>query len=279
MPERCVIFDCRGDKLLGVLHEPAESAGELGVLIVVGGPQYRVGSHRQFVRMARVLAGAGFPVLRFDYRGMGDSEGTSRTFEAIDDDIRAAVDVMTGSAPGVRRIVLFGLCDAASAVLMYPVSDRRIVGMILANPWVRTESGQAKALVQHYYGHRLLQRAFWRKLVSGEVEVRASVRSLIATLSRALSGPLIPEQVQPDHFIDRMLKGAASGRPILLLMSGNDLTAREFDELCRSSEAWRTAVSAPRVRRLDLPDADHTFSENQSLELASKAAAGWLRGL
>ena len=67
-------FACQDCRLYGVLHRP-RSRGRSGVLIVVGGPQYRVGSHRQFVLLARFLAGRSIPVLRFDYRGMGDSEG------------------------------------------------------------------------------------------------------------------------------------------------------------------------------------------------------------
>jgi len=30
--------------------------------------------------------------MRFDYRGMGDSEGEARTFESVQDDIRIAID-------------------------------------------------------------------------------------------------------------------------------------------------------------------------------------------
>jgi alpha/beta superfamily hydrolase len=48
------------------------------VLVIVGGPQYRAGSHRQFTLLARSLAEQGFAVLRFDYRGMGDSTGAMR---------------------------------------------------------------------------------------------------------------------------------------------------------------------------------------------------------
>src|SRR5690349_24048098 len=54
-----------------------------GVLLVVGGPQYRVGSHRQFALLCRRLAGRGVPALRFDYRGMGDADGAARTFESV----------------------------------------------------------------------------------------------------------------------------------------------------------------------------------------------------
>jgi hypothetical protein len=45
------------------------------VVIIVVGPQYRAGLHRQFVSLARTLSTAGFLVLRYDYRGMGDSDG------------------------------------------------------------------------------------------------------------------------------------------------------------------------------------------------------------
>ena len=42
------------------------------VLVVVGGPQVRAGSHRHFVQLARHLATHGHAVMRFDVRGMGD---------------------------------------------------------------------------------------------------------------------------------------------------------------------------------------------------------------
>ena len=86
MKERCLSFECGGETLLGILHEPRIHK-ETGVLVIVGGPQYRVGSHRQFVLMARALANVGYAVLRFDYRGMGDSTGCPRGFEAVDKSI------------------------------------------------------------------------------------------------------------------------------------------------------------------------------------------------
>ena len=46
--ERALTFDCCGERLVGVLAEPA-AFSKLGLVLVVGGPQYRVGSHRQFV--------------------------------------------------------------------------------------------------------------------------------------------------------------------------------------------------------------------------------------
>jgi hypothetical protein len=84
-------FACEGEWLVGIVSRPPQPRPR-GVLIVVGGPQYRVGSHRQFALLANRLAGQGTPVMRFDYRGMGDSSGESRDFEQVSPDLRAAVD-------------------------------------------------------------------------------------------------------------------------------------------------------------------------------------------
>ena len=121
MNEQAIGFDCRGERLVAVLHPGADDARR-GVVIVVGGPQYRVGSHRQFVMLARHLARAGVPVLRFDYRGMGDSEGSHPGFEHVGPDIEAAIDLLCARAPSVREIILWTLCDAASAALRPPAA-------------------------------------------------------------------------------------------------------------------------------------------------------------
>ena len=104
--ERFVAFDCDGDACIGVLAVPKLpiATDDVGVLVIVGGPQTRVGSHRQFVLLARALAAAGIPAFRFDYRGMGDSAGDTRTFEHIRTDLFAALDVFqTGGRRRARR--------------------------------------------------------------------------------------------------------------------------------------------------------------------------------
>jgi exosortase A-associated hydrolase 1 len=280
MAERTLVFGCDGESLVGILHEPDGKLCDLGVLIVVGGPQYRVGSHRQFVMMSRSLAAAGYPVLRFDYRGMGDSTGLKRTFELVDDDIRAAIDALSGELATLRGIVIFGLCDAASAALMYCCSDPRVKALVLANPWVRTDTGQARTQVRHYYGRRILTGSFWRKLVSGRFDMRDSLRSLVSTLRKSCGGASAISNSGSSNYLDRMQAGLAGfvrmRRPILLLMSGRDLTAREFDDLCQSSPAWAEQIVAATVQRFDLPNADHTFSALGTLEAATTAMLDWL---
>jgi exosortase A-associated hydrolase 1 len=277
--ERALVFECRGDSLFGILHEPvAAGRAGLGVLVVVGGPQYRAGSHRQFVVLARALAAAGHPVLRFDHRGIGDSGGAPRSFEELDDDIRAAIDALFAARPGLERCVIFGLCDAASAAMMYCPQDRRLAGLILANPWVHSEAGVARAYVKHYYVERLLQASFWRKVAAGEFDAVGSVRDLFRKLRLSVTGPA--PGAGRGSFQDRMVEGLRQfqGR-VLLQVSGRDLTAAEFTDLCGADDRWRAALARPGVERRDYPESDHTFSDARGLAASVEDCTAWLGAL
>jgi exosortase A-associated hydrolase 1 len=280
-----LVFPCGEARLAGVLHRP-EQAGSRGVVIVVGGPQYRVGSHRQFVLLARHLAAAGFPVLRFDCRGMGDSTGEFPGFEAIGPDIAAAVQALRDAVPGLRDVVLWGLCDGASAAVFQAArAPGAVAGLVLANPWVRTEAGLARSYVRSYYGRRLLQRDFWVRLFSGQMNPGAALLGFLRDLGRSLgggrqsgsngegSGDPAAGGSLPDRF--RAALQAYPG-PVQLLLSGADLTAREF-ESCLSSAAWDAIRRRPGIRRLDLPGADHTFSRREWTDAVSAATLEWLR--
>lgn len=269
--EQPLWFECGGERLPAVVSRPATPRGA-AVLIVVGGPQYRVGSHRQFVQLARALARAGHPAMRFDVRGMGDATGALQTFEQIDADIDAALAAFAGVLPAGTPIALWGLCDGASAALMAaPRLAARAAGLALANPWVRSAATLARTHVKHYYRQRLLERDFWIKLLRGGVGA-AALAGLMRNLRLARRTP-----AESADFRARMA-GAASafGGPTLLLMSEHDLTAREFDEFTARDEAWQAAWQRRRPQRVDLAGADHTFSSADAQQAAERATLDWL---
>ncbi|MBV8502240.1 MAG: hydrolase 1, exosortase A system-associated [Paucibacter sp.] len=277
--ESVLPFECLGEPLLGVLSAPQEAASDLGVLVIVGGPQYRAGSHRQFTLLARALAAAGHPVLRFDYRGMGDSGGDLRSFEAVSDDIRAAIDALC--ATGVREVVLWGLCDAASAALLYcdGTTDPRVRGLCLLNPWVRSEASLARTQVKHYYLQRLGQPEFWSKLLRGQVAGKA-LRDLWSNL-RAIAGQAAgPRSAGVLSFQQRMARALRRlDVQALLILSGNDYTAREFLDHARVDPAWRGVLDLPMIRRVDVESADHTFSCADWRAEVEQCTEQWLRAL
>ncbi|WLI88925.1 hydrolase 1, exosortase A system-associated [Massilia sp. R2A-15] len=273
LEEKALAFRCGEDHLYGVLSAPPCPAAR-GVLIVVGGPQYRAGSHRQFTLLARSLAAAGTPAMRFDYRGMGDSEGAPRDFTAVGDDLAAAIDHFFAVQPGLREVVLWGLCDAASAILFYAGADHRVAGIALLNPWARTEEGLARATLKHYYGRRLLAPEFWAKLARGRFDVAGSARSAWRMLAAAAGSPA----PAASSLSERMREGLArfDGK-VLLMLSGADLTAREFAGLAAGSPEWQDLLGAPRVTRQQLAGADHTCSRRVWQDQVAEWTSAWLR--
>lgn len=278
--EEAVVFPCAGQQLLGILHH-ADGSAKTGILIVTGGPQYRIGSHRQFLLLARAFCAAGIPSFRFDHRGTGDSAGDFPGFEHIGEDIAAAITAFLEQAPGLEKVVLWGICDAASAILLSASRDPRVAGMVLVNPWVREPEGEARALVKHYYGQRLLDPTFWRKLLSGGVDIAAALRGfaggVAAWIGARPKGGTSPAAAGTASLSLRMAEGlAAFAGPVGLILSGRDLTAREFLDAAGAPE-WRRLLAEPRVARHDLPAADHTFSRRVWREAVAQWTLAWLR--
>jgi len=274
--ERALAFGCGDDTLVGIASVPAAPCTR-GVLIVVGGPQYRVGSHRQFALLARHLAAQGIAAMRFDVRGMGDSGGDERDFEGIQDDIRAALDAFAAAVPGMRDIVLWGLCDGASAAALYAPGDARVRGLVLLNPWVRTDDGVARTTLKHHYRDRLHDPEFWRKLARGQFDYAGSVRSMLG-LVRAAFGA---RGGQPDGATaalpERMRQSLhAFGGRTLLVIGGADLTGREFCDVAGSTPAWKRLSSAPHVAWRRLEEADHTFSRRAWRDQVAAWTAEWV---
>jgi exosortase A-associated hydrolase 1 len=281
--DHALSFACQGDTLQAVLSMPAPDvpATDLGMVIVVGGPQYRAGSHRLFVKQARSAAAAGVPTLRFDLRGMGDSTGALRSFEHVSQDIGAAIDALQQHASAVRRVVLWGLCDGASAALLYLADtghDPRVQGLCLLNPWVRSEATLAATHVKHYYAQRLLQRDFWAKVVRGQVAVQA-LRGLIGSLLTVLrprhSPPATSKATKPPYPQRMACAWERFGGRILLVLSGNDYTAKEFLQAW-ASDTWAGARGGAAPSRIDLSDADHTFSTPRSQARLQAGCNDWL---
>ena len=259
-------------RMVGILSLPA-APGPRGVLIVTGGPQYRVGSHRQFTLLAAALAARGLPVLRFDLRGMGDSEGSARDYRAAGPDIAGALAQFFDAVPTLREVVLWGLCDGATAAACHAPRDARVYALILLNPWVRSSAGLARATLRHYYLPRLLQGAFWRKLAKGGLQPGASLASLrqVAAATRQVAAP---DNDAPAPALLRALT-QFQGK-VLLILSGDDLGAHEWTTLLASDAAWRAVTARSQWTQAQVDGANHTFSSAAWRAEVERLCVRWL---
>jgi exosortase A-associated hydrolase 1 len=289
-----LLIPCEGEELVGIVHRGAAEQQRAIVVIVAGGPQYRVGAHRQFVSLANLLAAEGYTVLRFDLRGMGDSSGRHLGFEKSGEDIRRAIDRLLETEPGLSEVVLYGECESASGALFYAYKDARVKGLILVNPWVRTPEVRAQVFMRHYYFQRLFAPALWRKVIRGEFRPVHSLLSFGQLLRRSVQGWYLALQPKWANGTNRTNGGKEDemeGMPLpartaagfqrfngekLVIVSGNDYIAKEFDLVVNISPNWKGLMSADGVKRVDIPGADHSFSDPASKQRVQHAVLQWM---
>lgn len=247
---RLINFACEGATLAATLDE---AAGDAGLLIVSGGNEIRIGAHRGMARLAADIANAGHPVFRFDRRGIGDSEGENGDFGSSGPDIAAAVAAFRSECPHVRRIIAFGNCDGASALLLHRPAG--IAGHILSNIWVieRTDDLPPPAAIRARYSEKLKDPKAWIGLFTGAVNLRKLAGGLLRIVKPQPPGGLV-------HDIAAGL--AAVGGPVTILLAAQDGTAIAF------ADTWNGDVFAKARTRADIsvkmiPSASHSFASRE----------------
>lgn len=262
MTRRFATFACEGNTLAGTLDTGSETTG---LLIVSGGNEVRAGPWASQAMLAERIAAAGFPVFRFDRRGVGDSEGPNGGYRTSAPDIAAAIAAFRAHVPTLKRVVAYGNCDAASALML--AGGAGLDALVLSNPWTFDEPDpepQAEtpsepeptpmppAAIRAHYLRRLTDpKALWR-LLTGKVE--------IGKLASSLADAAKPDG--PRTSLAEEMASALDGftGPVTILLADRDRTAQAF------LANWDKAD--PRLRTC--PDASHSFVEPQ--------ARLWLQG-
>jgi exosortase A-associated hydrolase 1 len=228
---RLLSFACEGVTLAATLDE---APGSAGLLIISGGNEIRIGAHRGMAKLAGDIAAAGYPIFRFDRRGIGDSEGENGEFRSSGADIAAAIAAFRAACPHVTCVIAFGNCDAASALLLHRPAG--IAAHVLSNIWVieRPDELPPPAAIRARYTERLKDPKAWIGLFTGAV----NLRKLIGGLMR-IAKPQPPSSLTQDVAAGL----AAVAGPVTILLAEQDGTAIAF------ADAWaRPAFAAARGR-------------------------------
>lgn len=230
---RHLTFPCGPDTLVGTLDMEA-ATGSTGILLVSGGREIRAGSWGGQTQLAARLAAAGIPVFRYDRRGVGESEGTDPGFLHTRHDIAAALAAFRAAVPSLRRVIGFGNCDAAAALMLHG-AEIGLDGLVLANPWTLEADeadGTPPAAIRQRYLSKLANPREVLRLLTGGVNLAKLVRGLRTAASSAPKSALV----------DKMAASLArfSG-PVTFLLASGDRTAQMFEAVWSSGD--------PRVQR------------------------------
>jgi exosortase A-associated hydrolase 1 len=225
-----------------------EAPGTAGLLWVGGGNEIRSGAFAGQAQLAARIAAAGYPVFRFDRRGVGDSEGENRGFRASSPDITAALATFRTARPGLTRVVAFGNCDAASALMLG--GGCGVDALVLANPWTIESDDQPPPpdAIRARYAAKLKDPREWLRLAKGQV----SFGKLARSLARAAGPARAPTSLAQD--IARGLSEFT--RPVRILIAERD----------RTGQAFLAGWDQTDERLARCPGASHAFVEPEARE-------------
>lgn len=257
MSRRHFTFDCEGEELAATLDD---ADGRVGLLVISGGNETRAGAFSGQAELAARVAAAGFPVLRFDRRGVGDSSGKNAGFEGSAADIMAAIAAFGSMKPEGLCVVGFGNCDAASALML--AGGAGLSGVILANPWTfdaeAAESMAPPEAIRSRYADKLKNPREILRLITGGV----SLKKLAAGLRQAISPP-----PPASTLVEAMSKGMQSSTLVpRYLIAGNDRTGQTF------MTAWPRPANGWNV----CANAGHSFAEPHARDWLFEQLTGFL---
>jgi alpha-beta hydrolase superfamily lysophospholipase len=282
-----------GNVLSGILHHPkGPPARHAGVLLVEVGVGTRIGMHRFNVRLARRLAELGYPVVRVDPGGVGNSEGSIGPmplltyYEAIEagiftEDLRAVL-ASARRATNMDDWYVFGHCGGAVASVLAFHSEPRIRGAVLTDMAFyparrRPDLTQAKLASARSWIRALTFRTDYRYFLK---KILARLRERLTSLLRRSSRREGPSRVAVDrHGLNATLVAGFRDiirrqKEILLVFSAADHAIEDFRRL----ESRLTRPSAlPRIPyRIEvIEDANHTFFLQPAQARLMESIADW----
>ncbi len=297
-----VIFKNRqGFRLFGILESPdneSESNRSIAVLILSPGTKMRVGPHRMYNKFSSQLVNAGYTVLRFDFYGLGDSEGELAERELVSvyneiqsgryvDDTRDAMDWME-QEHGFRQFILSGLCGGALTGMLAGCDESRVLGLIaigLPNIFDGGENnfsryvtdGGLKLLIPGYI-ERLKDPQSWKRLLTFKSDIRTIFKILLLPLKKKMNKtvtkkveeelpvellrptPIENSNVNPK-FGPAFFKMLSNNKPILLIYSGQDRLVHEFREKFADPYQIYLDRYKDRYRVVVIKNANHILSD------------------
>ncbi len=293
----------RGETLHGMLHAPsAEVRRGVCILLLSPGIKGRVGPHRLYLKLAGPFVAAGFHVLRFDYYGLGDSEGTlgervmADMYNSIQggryiEDTIAAMDWMA-KHHGISRFVGSGLCGGSISALLTAQADPRVEALLGIGLPSTLEGGpqnvdrfmtrgQLRREGQSYL-RKILRPDAWKRFLSGRSGYGLIVRALKELVLPTQAKPAaqvatdaVPDNVNP-LFAPAFRAMLEARRPILLNFSSGDRHRFNFGEKFEERYAEVIArIGHPYELQL-IEGANHVLSDPRWIELMLGTSLRWL---
>lgn len=260
--------------LSGVLTEPtAGGAGRPAVLLLNAGLLHRIGPNRLYVTIARRLAAAGLPVLRFDFSGLGESEPRRDELSLEQASLaegREAMDFLVAS--GVAdRFVPMGLCAGAENAQRLAEHDPRVVGAVLIDGYAYRTPGY----YLRHFGRRAMSGRSWRNI--GPILHRVLRQKPQPAPAGGNPGGLdFVREFPPRAACLADLQTIVARRVnLFLIFTGGGMT-EYYNYAAQFGDTFPALRGHPRIRVEFIDSADHTFTLLSDQRLLLAAIDDWM---
>jgi len=134
MKEEKVFIPCNGLRLEGLLSVQEALPVRGGVVLCHPHPLYGGEMDNPVIAAAAEAAfQEGFQTLRFNFRGVGESEGSHADGIGEKEDVRAAIEFLSARVDGLT-LILVGYSFGARVGLPVAIEDARVKGMVAIAP-------------------------------------------------------------------------------------------------------------------------------------------------
>ena len=256
------------------------------------GCEYNVGPHRLYVPLARHYALRGYLALRFDLGGIGDSQpppGRDENLPYPDhalDDVRAAVALVRGR-PGIRRVILAGLCSGAWHAFRAAVEGIPVEFIFLVNAplFLRDGASSSRLLSEVYelqrYGRSFRDPAKWAKALRGRAGYWTFTRLAVASLYRKSGASIRSIRTalgadEPAGLGADLQRIAAQGIQGLFVFDTGE-EGLEYLRLC-ADPARLKRLTRGRFRQVEVAGAGHTFRPLEAQRVLRRLLLDFVEG-
>jgi pimeloyl-ACP methyl ester carboxylesterase len=296
--ERAVSFRVDGLQCTGVLHVPSDNDPRRPFLLMLPqGMNLRTGWNRLHVKLARYLGRRGWGSLRFDARGLGNSEGTldmptgADVFHAVEtgahlNDTATAIGFAQRTVRA-RSFVLLGLCGGAVTACLAAAEDERVAGIALLElPLTYSRHPtQRDAQPIWRYREKVFSLAAWQRALRLQIDFRLHLRSLLRGLGRCASvkrhaaaeNEWLTDRLGPSantSLVSAMKRCCDRGIPTLCVFGSTD--NQEYFNRVKPIGFLKQAAARRVLSQCSIEGADHDFLLPQHSQELARRVHDWL---
>lgn len=246
-----------GEKIFAILHRPLNLERVPAVVICPGFAGNKCGKFRMFVTLAQELAKSGIAVLRFDYRGAGDSEGEFKdiTLEGKISDTLKCLDFLSNDPQmDPSRIGILGRSLGGAIAILAARRFSLVKSLALWAPVFKSDPW----------------RELWESFKSNQKLDQAKQEMLSKLPANIPNLEFLSQFFKLD--LQKELDGLKKV-PLLHVHGEQDQVVK----IQHAKDFENARLGLDNTRFIQLPKSDHDFSDAQELTKAIRETCVWFQ--